>query len=165
MAVSQLIGARVQRREDPRLITGHGRFIEDHVLPGLTHMAVVRSPHPHARILSIDGEAARSAPGVLAVLTAKDFKPQISGGMPVTPAFAPEKKYVPERFPIAELEVCFQGEPVAVVVATDRCLAADAADLVRVEYQPLPAVVDPEAALLRGASRLTATGPTTSDGT
>lgn len=80
MAVSQLIGARVQRREDPRLITGRGHFIEDHVLPGLTHMAVVRSPHPHARIVGIDKAAAQSVPGVLAVLTAQDFKAQISGG-------------------------------------------------------------------------------------
>ncbi|HUY54138.1 MAG TPA: molybdopterin cofactor-binding domain-containing protein [Candidatus Nanopelagicaceae bacterium] len=159
MAVSQLIGARVQRREDPRLITGRGRFIEDHVLPGLTHMAVVRSPHPHARIVGIDVTAARSAPGVLAVLTAKDFKAQISGSMPVTPAFAPDKKYVPERFPIAESEVCFQGEPVAVVIATDRHLAADAAELVRVEYEPLPAVVDPEAAMAEGSLKAHSDGP------
>lgn len=159
MAVSQLIGARVQRREDPRLITGRGRFIEDHVLPGLTHMAVVRSPHPHARIVGIDETAARSAPGVLAVLTAKDFKAQISGGMPVTPAFAPEKKYVPERFPIAESEVCFQGEPVAVVIATSRELAVDAADLVRVEYEPLPAVVDPEGAMVEGSLKAHSDGP------
>ena len=159
MAVSQLIGARVQRREDPRLITGRGRFIEDHVLPGLTHMAVVRSPHPHARIVGIDETAARSAPGVLAVLTAKDFKAQISGSMPVTPAFAPDKKYVPERFPIAESEVCFQGEPVAVVIATDRHLAADAAELVRVEYEPLPAVVDPEAAMAEGSLKAHSDGP------
>ena len=92
MAVTQLIGARVQRREDPRLITGHGHFIEDHTLPGLTHLAVVRSPHPHARILGIDGAAARALPGVLAVLTAADFHKVLSGSMPVTPAFAPEKK-------------------------------------------------------------------------
>ncbi|NNM97854.1 MAG: molybdopterin-dependent oxidoreductase [Candidatus Dormibacteraeota bacterium] len=159
MAVSQLIGARVQRREDPRLITGRGHFIEDHVLPGLAHMAVVRSPHPHARIVGIDKAAAQSLPGVLAVLTAQDFKAQISGGMPVTPAFAPEKKYVPERFPIAESEVCFQGEPVAVVVATSRALAADAADLVQVEYEPLPAVVDPEAAMVAGSFKAHSDGP------
>jgi carbon-monoxide dehydrogenase large subunit len=79
--------------------------------------------------------------------------------MPVTPAFAPEKKYVPERFPIASDEVCFQGEPVAVVVADDRYLAADAADLVVVEYDPLPAVVDPEAAMVPGGARAHADGP------
>ncbi len=159
MAVSQLIGARVQRREDPRLITGHGRFIEDRLPVGLLHMAVVRSPHPHARILSIATEAAASAPGVRAVLVAKDFHAQLSGTMPVTPAFAPEKKYVPERFPIASDEVCFQGEPVAVVVADDRYLAADAAELVVVEYDPLPAVVDPEAAMVPGSPRAHVEGP------
>ncbi len=159
MAVTQLIGARVQRREDPRLITGHGRFIEDHTLPGLTHLAVVRSPHPHALILGIDTTAARALPGVLAVLTAADFHKVLSGSMPVTPAFAPEKKYVPERFPIAEREVCFQGEPVAVVVANDRYLAADAADLVHVTYEPLPAVVDPEGAMSPGSPLVHTDGP------
>ena len=159
MAVSQLIGARVQRREDPRLITGHGRFIEDHTLPGLTHLAVVRSPHPHALVLSIDTAAARALPGVLAVLTATDFHGVLSGSMPVTPSFAPEKKYVPERFPIADREVCFQGEPVAVVVATDRYVAADAAELVHVTYEPLPAVVDPEAAMRSGSPTAHSDGP------
>jgi carbon-monoxide dehydrogenase large subunit len=159
MAVTQLIGARIQRREDPRLITGHGRFIEDHTLPGLTHLAVVRSPHPHARIVGIDSAAARALPGVLAVFTAADFHKVLSGSMPVTPAFAPEKKYVPERFPIADHEVCFQGEPVAVVVAEDRYLAADAADLVHVTYEPLPAVVDPEAAMTPGSPLVHSDGP------
>jgi carbon-monoxide dehydrogenase large subunit len=159
MAVTQLIGARIQRREDPRLITGHGRFIEDHTLPGLTHLAVVRSPHPHARIVGIDSAAARALPGVLAVFTAADFRKVLSGSMPVTPAFAPDKKYVPERFPIADREVCFQGEPVAVVVAEDRYLAADAADLVHVTYEPLPAVVDPEAAMSPGSPLVHSDGP------
>ncbi len=159
MAVSQLIGARVQRREDPRLITGHGRFIEDHTLPGLTHMAVVRSPHPHARVLGIDASAATALPGVLAVFTAVDFHRILSGTMPVTPSFAPEKKYVPGRFPIADQEVCFQGEPVAVVVATDRYQAADAVDLVHVTYAPLPAVVDPEVALRPDSAKAHVDGP------
>jgi len=159
MAVSQLIGARVQRREDPRLITGHGRFIEDRLPVGLLHMAVVRSPHPHARIIRIDGSAAAALPGVLAVLTAVDFHKQLQGSMPVTPSFVPDKKFVPERFPIAGEESCFQGEPVAVVVATDRYLAADAAELVRVDYEPLPAVVDPEEALLPGSRLAHVGGP------
>ncbi|MHB1500184.1 MAG: xanthine dehydrogenase family protein molybdopterin-binding subunit [Candidatus Dormibacteria bacterium] len=159
MAVSQLIGARVQRREDPRLITGHGRFIEDRLPVGVLHLAVVRSPHPHARVVGIDTRAAAAAPGVRAVLTAKDFHAQLAGAMPVTPSFAPEKKYVPDRFPIASDEVCFQGEPVAVVVADDRYLAADAAELVAVEYDPLPAVVDPESAVLPDSTRAHSDGP------
>ena len=159
MAVSQMIGARIQRREDPRLITGHGRFIEDRTLPGMVHLAVVRSPHPHARIVSIDTAAAGAAPGVLAVLTAKEFHTVLSGTMPVAPAFAPDKKYVPPRFPIAEQEVCFQGEPVAVVVASERALAADAVDLVHVEYEPLPAIVDPEAAMHPGSVKAHTDGP------
>lgn len=159
MAVTQLVGARIQRREDPRLITGHGRFMEDHTLPGLTHLAVIRSPHPHARILGIDKSAAAAAPGVLAVLTAEDFHKVLSVAMPVTPSFVPEKKYVPDRFPIAADEVCFQGEPVAVVVATDRYLAADAADLVHVSYDRLPAVVDPEAAMRADSPKAHLDGP------
>ncbi len=159
MAVSQLIGARVQRREDPRLITGHGRYIEDRLPAGVLHMAVVRSPHPHARIVSIDTSQAAGAPGVLAVLTAKDFHGQLAGAMPVTPSFVPEKKYVPERFPIASEEVCFQGEPVAVVIADDRYLAADAAEQVVVEYDPLPAVVDIEAAMAPGSPLAHVGGP------
>lgn len=159
MAVSQLIGARVQRREDPRLITGHGRFIEDHTLPGLCHLAVVRSPHPHARVVGVDPGGASRLKGVLAVLTAADFHRVLSGAMPVTPSFAPDKRYVPERFPIADQEVCFQGEPVAVVVATDRHLAADAADLVHVTYETLPAVVDPESALRPESPKVHLEGP------
>jgi carbon-monoxide dehydrogenase large subunit len=137
-----LIGAKIHRREDPRLITGNGRYVEDLQRTGVLHMALVRSPHPHARITRINTAQAKSAPGVVAVLTAADFKPLLSGTHPVAPAFVPEKHTVPERFPIADQEAVFQGEPVAVVVAENRKLAADAADAVEVEYEPLPAVMD-----------------------
>jgi carbon-monoxide dehydrogenase large subunit len=147
MAVSAMIGARIQRREDPRLITGHGRYVDDIRLPLMAHMAVVRSPHPHARIRSIDLSAARAAPGVVAAYSAEDFRPLIRGGLPVTNCFVPDKKQVPEQFPIAESETAYAGEPVAVVVAEDRYLAADAAQLVAVDYEPLPAVMDLEAAM------------------
>src|SRR5215469_3584819 len=126
MAITTMVGARIHRREDPRL---------------------VRSPHAHARIRSIDLTDAVKAPGVVAVLTAADFKKVVAGAMPVAPAFVPEKHTVPERFPIAEKEVCFQGEPVAVVIADTRYQAADAAELVHVDYEPLPAVMDLEKAL------------------
>src|SRR5919199_3436810 len=136
MAISQMIGARIHRREDPHLITGRGRYVEDLVRPGTLSMAVVRSPHPHARITRINSAAAQATPGVVAVLTAADFKPLLSGTHPVAPAFVAEKHTVPDRFPIAESEVAFQGEPVAVVIAETRGQAVDAADLVEVEYEP-----------------------------
>src|SRR5436309_13178453 len=142
MAISQMIGARIQRREDPRLITGNGRYVEDLQKTGVLHMALVRSPHPHARITGITTSQAQAIPGVVAVLTAADFKPLLAGTHPVAPAFVPEKHTVPERFPIADGEVCFQGEPVAVVVAESRKLAADGAAAVEVDYEPLPAVTD-----------------------
>ncbi|HEY0580716.1 MAG TPA: xanthine dehydrogenase family protein molybdopterin-binding subunit, partial [Chloroflexota bacterium] len=142
MAISQMIGARIQRREDPRLITGGGRYIEDLKRAGALTMAIVRSPHPHARITRITTAAAQSLPGVVAVLTAADFKGLLSGTHPVAPAFVAEKLTVPERFPIAEDEVVFQGEPVVVVLAENRKLAVDGAEAVEVEYEPLPAVAD-----------------------
>ena len=154
MAVSQMIGAKIHRREDPRLVTGRGRYVDDHTRPGLLSMAVVRSPHAHATIKSIKAEAAKAAPGVVAVLTAVDFKSLLSGTHPVTPSFVAEKHTVPERFPIAESEACFQGEPVAVVVAESAYQAADAAHLVEVDYEPLPAVMDLEAALAPNAPKV-----------
>jgi aerobic carbon-monoxide dehydrogenase large subunit len=143
MAISQMIGARIHRREDPHLITGGGRYVEDlMVRPGVLTMAVVRSPHAHARINRINTEVARGMPGVVAVYTAADFKPLLSGTHPVAPAAAQTKRTVPDRFPIAEHEARFQGEPVAVVIADSRKLAVDAAGAVDVEYEALPAVID-----------------------
>src|ERR1700758_4111070 len=124
MAVTTMIGAKIHRREDPRLVSGHGRYVDDMVRPGMVHMAVVRSPLAHARIKSIDLAAAKKAPGVSAVLTFADFKD-----------------------PIAHDEVVYQGEPVAVVLADERYQAADAAALVDVEYEALPAVMDIEKAM------------------
>jgi carbon-monoxide dehydrogenase large subunit len=142
MAVSQMIGARIHRREDPHLITGGGRYVEDLVKPGTLTMAVVRSPHPHARIKNINAAAAKAIPGVVAVLTAADLKSVLSGTHPVAPAFVAEKHTVPARFPLADGEACFQGEPVAIVLAENRKLAVDGAEAVEVEYEPLPAVID-----------------------
>src|SRR5947209_4391702 len=135
-----MIGARIHRREDPRLLTGTGRFVEDVVRPGTLTISIVRSPHPHARIVRINTASAQAIPGVIAVLTAADYKKVLSGSLPVTPSFVAEKHTVPERVFIADTEVCFQGEAVAVVVAENRKLAADAAAAVQVEYEPLPAV-------------------------
>jgi carbon-monoxide dehydrogenase large subunit len=142
MAISQMIGARIHRREDPHLITGGGRYVEDLVRAGALTMAVVRSPHPHARIKGINTSAAKAISGVVAVLTAADFKSVLSGTHPVAPAFVAEKHTVPQRFPIAEDEAVFQGEPVAIVLAENRKLAVDAAEAVEVDYEPLPPVID-----------------------
>lgn len=157
MAITTLVGAKIHRREDPRLVSGQGRYTDDFVRPHTAYMVVVRSPHAHARIRSIDPGPARSAPGVVAVFTAADFEKVISGTMPVAPAFVPEKKQVPERRPIAKQEVCYQGEPVAVVIAESSYQAADAASLVQVDYEVLPAVMDLEEGLRPG-------GPTVHEG-
>jgi carbon-monoxide dehydrogenase large subunit len=132
-------GARVHRVEDARLLTGHGTYVDDVSLPGMLHACFVRSPHARARIRSIDASAARAAHGVRAVFTAADLNPDareqwhtsVGAGGPETP-----------RPPLAETEVRFVGDPVALVVAESRYLAEDAAELVDVDYEPLPAVVD-----------------------
>ena len=142
MSATQMLGLKIHRREDPKLITGQGRFVEDLVRPGTLTMALVRSQHAHARITHVDTSRASAMPGVVAVLTAADFKPLLTGTHPVAPAFVAEKHTVPERFPLADQETVFQGEPIAVVVAENRKLAADAAQAVEVEYEPMPAVMD-----------------------
>ncbi|HKA12587.1 MAG TPA: xanthine dehydrogenase family protein molybdopterin-binding subunit, partial [Candidatus Dormibacteraeota bacterium] len=153
MAITTMVGARIHRREDPRLVSGHGRYADDFLRTHAAHLAVVRSPHAHARVRSIDVTEALKAPGVVAVLTAADFKKVLSGNMPVAPAFVAEKKQAPDRFPIAEREVSFQGEPVAVVVADSKYQAADGAELVSVDWEPLPAVMDLEKAMEAGSPK------------
>ena len=159
MAVTQLVGAKIHRREDPRLITGHGHYLDDFVRPGTAYAAFVRSPHAHAHIKRIDVTDASKAPGVVGVYTARDFKGQLAGTHPTTPAFTAAKKYVPERFPIAEKEVCYQGEIVAVVLADSKAQAADGANLVQVDYEELPAVMDLEKALKEGSAKVHLDGP------
>jgi aerobic carbon-monoxide dehydrogenase large subunit len=153
MGVTQLVGAKIHRREDPRLVSGHGHYVDDHVRAGTAHAVVVRSPLAHARIRSIEISAAESAPGVVAVYTHDDFKPFLVGPMAVSPAFVAEKKTVPEHWPIAGHEVVYQGEPVAVVVAESKQKAADAAQLVAVDYETLPAVTDIFKALEDGSRK------------
>ncbi len=142
-----LVGKRVRRREDPRLITGTASYVDDIKMPGMTHAIVVRSPHAAARIRGIDAKAALARPGVLAVFTGADVKNL--GAVP-TAASLPGLR-VPHHHLLAQDRVYFTGHPVAVVVATDRYIARDAADLVEVDYEPLDAVADPEKAIADGA--------------
>jgi carbon-monoxide dehydrogenase large subunit len=159
MAVTQLVGAKIHRREDPRLITGHGHYVDDFTRQGTAFAAFVRSPHAHARVKSIDVTDASKAPGVVGVYTARDFKGQLAGTHPAAPAFTAAKKYVPERSPIAENEVCYQGEIVAAVLAESRGQAADAAQMIQVDYEEMPAVMDLEKALKEGSAKAHSEGP------
>jgi carbon-monoxide dehydrogenase large subunit len=142
-----LVGKRIRRREDPRLITGTATYVEDIQMPGMLHAAIVRSPHAAANIRSIDIKAAAAAPGVVAVFTGNDTKKV--GPVPCG-ASLPGLR-VPHHYILALTRVYFVGHPVAVVVATDRYLARDAAELIEVDYDVLPAVADPEKALAPGA--------------
>jgi carbon-monoxide dehydrogenase large subunit len=138
------IGQRVRRREDARFLTGRGRYVTDLPLEPALHAVIVRSPHAHARIAGIDTKAARAQPGVYAVLALADL-PELRGALPppVVPAVA-VKPY--RQSALADGVARFAGEPVAVVVADDPYQASDAAEAVRVEYEPLPALVDVERA-------------------
>jgi 2-furoyl-CoA dehydrogenase large subunit len=134
-------GQSIERVEDGPLLTGHGRFIDDHgVRPGTLHAAILRSPHAHAKIRGVDAAAARKAPGVASVITGAEVT-ALSASL-VVGVKAPI-----ECWPIAVDRVRYTGEPVAVVVAADRYLAEDALELIEVDYDPLPALVDPLAAL------------------
>ncbi|PQP49526.1 xanthine dehydrogenase family protein molybdopterin-binding subunit [Mycolicibacterium austroafricanum] len=132
-------GQRVPRVEDGRLLTGHGRFVDDISRPGMLHACFVRSPFAHATINGVDASAALALPGVHAVFTAADLNPDVKEAW-----HAVAGRDVPDtpRPPLAEGEVKFVGDPVALVVADSRYLAEDAVDLVEVDYDPLPAVAD-----------------------
>jgi carbon-monoxide dehydrogenase large subunit len=142
-----LVGRGIRRCEDPRLITGTATYLDDIKMPGMHHAIVVRSPHGAAKIRGIRTEAARALRGVAAVFTGADVKHL--GPVP-TAASLPGLR-VPHHHLLAQDRVYYQGHPVAVVVATDRYIAQDAADLVEVDYEPLPAVTDPEKAIAAGA--------------
>src|SRR5579884_3234075 len=142
-----LIGKRIRRREDPRLITGTATYVDDIKMPGMYFAAILRSPHAAAKIRSLNIQPALARTGVLTVFTGKDT--EHSGSVPCGAALPGLR--VPHHHLLALDRVYFVGHPVAVVVATDRYLARDAADLVEVDYEVLPAVADPEKALAPGA--------------
>jgi carbon-monoxide dehydrogenase large subunit len=146
------IGQEVRRREDARFLTGRGRYVTDLPLEPALHLAIVRSPHAHARIAGVAAAAARARPGVRGVFVLDDL-PELRGALP--PPAVPAVSVQPYRqSALADRVVRFAGEPVAVVVADDAYRASDAADAVGVEYEPLPAVVDPEQAAGAGAPRV-----------
>jgi carbon-monoxide dehydrogenase large subunit len=150
MAISRALGARVRRREDPRLITGTGTYVDDVRDAKALTLRFVRSTQAHALLTAISTEAARAAPGVVAVITAKDLE-----GVGALPLSGPPGTKVPKRFPLTADRVRYFGDPFAAVVAETAAQAEDAATLVEVEYSPLPAVVDPlSSAEARGASVL-----------
>src|SRR5437763_5371440 len=137
------VGQPVRRFEDVRLVTGRGRYQDDMVLPRQTYAVFLRSPHAHARIVSIDVEAARAAPGVLAVYTGADYK---ADGLSMPKAVMPRKKadgspmFAPQRPALVIDRARYVGDPVAMIIAETLAQAKDAAELVEIDYEPLPAV-------------------------
>jgi aerobic carbon-monoxide dehydrogenase large subunit len=140
----------MRRREDRALLTGRGRFVDDLAVSGVLHLILVRSPHAHARIGAIDTTAARSAPGVAAVITADDLGP--IGPVPLM-RLAPGT-VVPEYPILASGVVRSQGIPVAAVVAESTYMAADGAERLAVDYEPIEGVADPDGALATGAPQV-----------
>jgi CO/xanthine dehydrogenase Mo-binding subunit len=151
-----LIGAEVRRREDPALVQGAGRFVDDLVLPHTAAMAVLRSPHAHARIRRVDTGRAATLPGVLAILTARDVDGHVN---PEPDVGIPPNARRPARPLLARDVARYVGEPIAVVVAENRYVAADACEAIQVDYDPLPVVADPHTALAPDAPRVHAEFP------
>ena len=143
----KLVGKAIRRQEDPRLITGSATYVDDIQMPGMHHASILRSPHGAARIKSIDISAALAHPGVAAVFTGKDTE----GVGPVPCGASLPGLRVPYHHILAIDRVYYIGHPVAVVVATDKYIARDAVDLIEVDFEPLPAVTDPEKAIAPGA--------------
>jgi carbon-monoxide dehydrogenase large subunit len=136
-------GSRVRRVEDARLLTGHGTFVDDVTRPGMLHACFVRSPAARARIGGVDASEALALPGVIAVFTAADLNPDVRESWYTS--MGPQLPDPPKP-PLAEGEARFVGDPVALVVAVDRYVAEDAADLVQLDLDPLPPIVDYETA-------------------
>jgi carbon-monoxide dehydrogenase large subunit len=144
------VGERIARREDRRLVTGGGQFLDNLRVPGVLFMVVIRSPFAHARIGKIDTASALDAPGVVAVFSGIELREDWAAALPMMWPLVPDV-LIPEHWPLAVDEARFAGDGVAVVVATSPAAASDGAELVEVDYDPLPAVTDMEAALEDGA--------------
>ena len=144
------VGAPLKRKEDDPLLRGRGTYVDNLDLPGTVVMAVVRSPYAHARIRSIDLAAAKASTGVVAVFTGTELRDDWKAAMPCAWPVTEDMKN-PEHYPLAIEQVNYQGDGVAVVIADTRAHALDAAELVEVDYEPLPAVVDVVAAAQDGS--------------
>ncbi|MBX5088257.1 xanthine dehydrogenase family protein molybdopterin-binding subunit [Rhizobium lentis] len=131
----KLVGKRVKRTEDPRLLTGVGQYVDDMVLPGMLHVALRRSDQPHAKILNIDIGDAFSVPGVIAIYDASDLEGEIKPAIPTSrmPGY-----YATPIWPLAQGKVRYVGEPVVAIVAESRYAAEDALEHITIEYEPLP---------------------------
>jgi carbon-monoxide dehydrogenase large subunit len=147
-------GARVTRSEDPVLLTGRARFVDDIRIPGTLHACFVRSPHAHARIRAVDAIRARAMAGVHAVLIADDLPPRMATGQIPMLVPNPSIKTARTQIALAREEVCYVGQTIAVVIAESRYIAEDAAAAVVIDYEILPAVSDPRAAVKPGAARV-----------
>ena len=155
---SRIFGSGIRRREDPRLITGSASYTDDLTLPGMVHAAVLRSPHAHARIQNTDTSKAKAAEGVVAVFTGADTEGVIK---PMPCAWLiPNSALKTVPYPaIAKEVVRYVGDAVAVVVAENRYQAQDALDLIEVQYEALPVVIDPQKAMEPGAPQVHADAP------
>ena len=149
--MASVFGQSIARLEDPPLLRGKGRFVDDIALPDMAHVAFVRSSFAHAKILSIDCAAARALPGVIAIWTAADILPHVSENKLRVALPSPAFRQELDRPILVEDEVVHVGEPIVMIVACDRYVAEDAASMVMVDYDPLPAVSDCVAALEPGA--------------
>src|SRR5271165_7062145 len=147
-------GASIKRSEDPRILTGNGRYVDDIKLPGMLHAAFVRSPLAHARVLSVDVSAARALPGVVAVFTGAELEGMTVPGPDVLMALLGVGGPTPEFTLLATDKVRFAGDPVAVVIAESRYLAEDGCELVDIEYDDLPPVANAGFALDPGSPPL-----------
>ncbi|HTX85122.1 MAG TPA: xanthine dehydrogenase family protein molybdopterin-binding subunit [Streptosporangiaceae bacterium] len=147
IAAERYTGASIRRSEDPRILTGAGRYVDDIQLPGMLHAAFVRSPLPHARVLSVDVSAARKLPGVVAVYTGAEIEEMTVPGPDALSTLLGSTGPTPEFSLLATGKVRMVGDPVAIVVAESRYLAEDGCELVEVEYEDLPPVATADFAL------------------
>ena len=147
------VGGGVLRKEDPKLLTGQGKFVEGITLPGMLHVEVVRSPFGAARINGVDLSAAIAADGVVAAFSGADLADEWAAGLPMAWPVTDDIR-IPDHWPVAKDMARYVGDAVAVVVATNAPAAKDAAELVDVDYEDLPAVVDIESALAEGAAKV-----------
>jgi carbon-monoxide dehydrogenase large subunit len=154
IAAERYTGASVKRSEDPRILTGAGRYVDDIKLPGMLHAAFVRSPLAHGRVLSVDASAARALPGVVAAFTGAEMEAMTVPGPDALMALMGWSGPTPQFTLLATDKVRFAGDPVAVVIAESRYLAEDGCELVEVEYDELPPVTDAAFALDPGSPPL-----------